>query len=452
MTIAGKPIASPRQWAREAGFAHGRLWLTILLVGFLGGGLFFKSFVFVEDEPVVVNYLFNGIFIGAMLAGLLAVRGFVPIGRPVFLLLTFAAAWAMISSAVSGIAMNYVATLAMIIMLAGCFYATPTICLWIGQEPWRLLNKLILIALAVSVIFLATPYGFGVDPLSGRFSGFFISVAVACNFFFFGVVLNLASALRARTQLEVNLYIVAIVASLIVLYLTRTRSSLIEAMFCFLVLATFSPMRRGMKMLVLTLAGWVFVLGIVSGTAVSTGLVSVDEQLEEFRLSDSSLTDARNLNWEFGLQRIAERPIFGEGLLTKQTDGGTRDIKLGEGGSYNQVYDPHSLPLSLAVECGVPFMIAMMGVITLILIRFVNRFGLIRALQSPDFVLVATHFAVMMLAGGDLTTLGNMVDKVFWVLVGSLEIKNSLVHPADPRYRERSFIAGMINQRRPRAV
>lgn len=434
--LRGRTLAAPLD--------HARLWMAALVIGFLAIGVIFKSFVFVDGEPVVVNYIFNGLFIGGMLAGLLFMGRIQPIGKSVWLLLVAAIAWITVSSAVSGIAMNYVATFAMVVMLAGCFYAVPVACLAVGFEPWRLINLVALATVLISAAMFVVFPAMTIDPDSGRFSGFFISVAIACNFFFLSTVFSVAAALRARNNTQVYLYIGAAILAFFFLYITRTRSVLVETMFCVLILCTFSPMRRGVKMLILAVCGWVLLLGIASGTAVTTGLVSIDDQMQEFRLADGSLTDARNRNWDFGLERIAERPLFGEGLLTKQTEGGTRDINLGEGGSYNQLYDPHSLPLSLAVQGGIPFMLAIMGVIVLVLLRFVKRFGLVRSLQSPDFVLVATHFPIMMLAGGDLTTLGNIVEKIFWVLVGSLEIKNALVAPGDERYRVRPSLGSVF--------
>jgi len=425
---------------------HARLWMSLLVTGFFAVGLLFKSFIFVGGEPVAVNYIFNGLFIGGMLAGLLFTSCYQPVGRTIALLFAFAVAWVTISSAVSGITMNYVATFSMIVMLAGCFYAVPVVCLSVGFEPWRLINVVSLVTIFLSLAMLMVAPGLTTDPESGRFSGFFLSVAIACNFFFLSTVLSIASALRARNNAQFYFYIGAAILSFFFMYITRTRSVLIETMFCVMVLCTFSPMRRGLKMLIMAIAAWLLVLGVVSGTAVSTGLVSLDDQLEEFRLADGSLTAARNRNWEFGFERIADRPLFGEGLLTKQTEGGTRDLQLGEGGSYNQIYDPHSLPLSLSVQGGIPFMLAMMSVIAIVLFRFVRRFGLVRALQSPDFVLVATHFPVMTLSGGDLTTLGNMVEKTFWILVGALEVKNALVRPDDPRYRVRQPLSSIFDR------
>jgi len=446
MAVLTRPAAPSRLGGVPNAVDHARLWMSILVTGFFAIGLLFKSFIFVGGEPVAVNYIFNGLFVGGMLAGLLFTSRFQPIGRPIALLFAFAIVWVTISSGVSGITMNYLAAFSMAVMLAGCFYAVPVVCLSVGFEPWRFINIISLVTIALSLAMVLVAPALTIDPESGRFSGFFLSVAIACNFFFLSTVLSVASALRARSNGQFYFYVGAAILSFFFMYITRTRSVLIETMFCVMVLCTFSPMRRGLKMLIMAVAAWLLVLGLVSGTAVSTGLVSLDDQLEEFRLADGSLTDARNRNWQFGLERIAERPLFGEGLLTKQTEGGTRDLQIGEGGSYNQAYDPHSLPLSLSVQGGIPFMLAIIGVIVLVLFRFVNRFGLVRSLQSPDFVLVATHLPVMMLAGGDLTTLGNMVEKTFWMLVGALEIKNALVRPDDPRYRVRQSLTSIFER------
>lgn len=173
-------------------------------------------------------------------------------------------------------------------------------------------------------------------------------------------------------------------------------------------------------------AGLLLMFVALSGLAASTGVVPLDDELESFRLGDSQLTDSRTGNWEFGIERIIRAPLFGEGLLTKQTQGGTRGVDFAGETSYDPLYDPHSLILSFGVQAGIPFMIAMTALIVLILARFVSTFGVQRSLESPEFVIASVHFAVMIFAGGDLTTLGNIIDKIFWILLGTVALKTEL--------------------------
>jgi O-antigen ligase len=214
--------------------------------------------------------------------------------------------------------------------------------------------------------------------------------------------------------------------SLVFLYLTKTRSSLAECLACLMLMMIFSPMRRGAKMVSMGVAGLLLMFVALSGLAASTGIVPLDDELESFRLGDEQLTDARSSNWEFGIERIIQAPLFGEGLLTKQTQGGTRGVDFAGETSYDPRYDPHSLILSFGVQGGIPFMIAMTALIVLILSRFVAMFGIQRSLESPEFVIASVHFAVMIFAGGDLTTLGNVIDKIFWILLGTVALKTEL--------------------------
>jgi O-antigen ligase len=233
-------------------------------------------------------------------------------------------------------------------------------------------------------------------------------------------------ALLARTPASFATYAAVSLLSLIFLYLTKTRSSLLEALVCLIVMLAFSPLHQGRKMVAMAAA--VLILGFValSGVALTTGVVAVDRELDSFR-AGQTLADARGGNWAFGIERIGESPMFGEGLLAKQTQGGTRGVDFGSETSYDPRFDPHSLVLSFGVQAGIPFMLAMSGLILMVFGRYLAAFGLRRSLEAPEFLIGVVHFAIMLAAGGDLTALGNLVDKIYWVFLGTMALKAELV-------------------------
>ncbi len=126
-----------------------------------------------------------------------------------------------------------------------------------------------------------------------------------------------------------------------------------------LAIVTFTPLTRGVRLVVISFTGLLLVAAAATAAVVSTGVMAIDEQLAEFRLADSALSDSRGSNWSFGIERIVAKPLFGEGLLAKQTQGGTSTIDPSNPTSYDPRYDPHSLILSFGVEGGIPFMLLM---------------------------------------------------------------------------------------------
>ncbi len=416
------PIGGPVAYSST----QGRLWIRILLGAFIAIGLIVKSFLFVGGEPVLIHYALNGLIVG--IAGLAYFRagGGKLLASPIALALGFALFWSLVSALFSPISLNIVAVAAFAVVSVGSLIFVPALCLRVDVEPWRLLTYILGATVPLTALLWLVNPALVTDPESSRFSGALVSVAVACNIYFFVCVFAFRGALLASSRGMSMVYGFTSMVSLVFLYLTKTRSSLAECLACLMLMMIFSPMRRGAKMVSMGVAGLLLMFVALSGLAASTGIVPLDDELESFRLGDEQLTDARSSNWEFGIERIIQAPLFGEGLLTKQTQGGTRGVDFAGETSYDPRYDPHSLILSFGVQGGIPFMIAMTALIVLILSRFVAMFGIQRSLESPEFVIASVHFAVMIFAGGDLTTLGNIIDKIFWILLGTVALKTEL--------------------------
>ncbi len=426
------PLSRPRGTAAT----QIKLWLLILCAIFCAVGLIAKSFIFIGGEPVAVHYFVNAIIIGlAGLAYVLGSKSKFAVGPGVPALIAFAIAWSALSAFTSQIGLNYVAVISFTLLVVGAFIAFPSLLQRAGMEPWRLLLIVMAVPTVLSAIMFVITPDLATDAASGRFSGAFVSVAVACNIFFLVSVFALRASLIGKSAYAIFGFGSLSALSLVLLFLTKTRSSLLECLFCIGLLLVFSPLKRGMKLITLGLAGLGLLFVAGSGFAVSTGVVAVDQQLDDFRLVETDLTDARDGNWLFGIERIQNTPWTGEGLLSKQTQGGTRGVDFDSETSYDPRYDPHSLVLSLGVQGGVPFALAIFAIIGISFGRFIQAFGWRKAMEAPEFVVGGVHLVIMTIAGGDLTSLGNPVDKFYWLLIGTMALKAEMVLRNAPQSR-----------------
>lgn len=391
---------------------------AIILIGFGA-----KMFVFRDGEPVLANY--------ALTAALLAVAGgiviaqsrLIVIDRTAAVLLLLAIFWAGWSSLMSTISLNLIAAATFTATAIGFGFLVPALCMLLGWDTWRVLLWPLAICTVGSLLLYGIQPGNAIDEESGRFAGLFVSVAIACSMFGLQAFLAMKAGFEARKWPVAAAWFGLSALGFILLYLTRTRSSLVELMVGILLILWFAPMKRGLRIFTLSVSIIILLFSVVSLGAASTGIVQVDDQLREFRLEDSSLTASRGDNWDFGIERIRARPLFGEGLLAKQTSGGTAEVNFSGPTSYDPRYDPHSLMLSLGVEGGIPFMIFMLSLFGWVIVRFVYAFGWRAALASPEFVLVSLRVATSLFSGGDMTTMGNIIEKIVWMLLGTLMLK-----------------------------
>jgi hypothetical protein len=402
-----------------------RLFLALAVGAVLAIGMIIKSVLFVDGEPVVINYGLTGLGVG--LLGLMVLTMVpVPVERTMGVLCGMAVIWAALSAVMSGFPLNIVAAGSFALLVGGFGLILPVILWRSGVEAWRLVNILLTVGTVVTLLLAVVLPDLTIDPLSSRFRGAYVSVAVACTMFGFNALLSIKAALTAKSRVELAFWVAIVLTAAVLLYLTRTRSSLAECLVGVFILVAFAQMTRGVRLVVLAVIGLGVLFSVAALGAASTGVVAVDEQLEAFRLSDTNLTDARGGNWEFGIERIRARPLFGEGLLAKQTQGGTSALDLDAETNYDPRYDPHSLALSAGVQGGIPFLILMMAVFIYIPARFVAVFGVRAALASPEFVLVALRLSVSLLSGGDMTALGNIADKIVWLMLGMMALKIEL--------------------------
>ena len=386
-------------------------------------GLLAKSFLFSGNDPTILHYLLSSIIITIVILLIFILRGGYLLNNFTIVLLIFVFIWSAISTFYIGVSQNYLALSTFLILVLGCFYGIPSLGIISGNNILRILYFTLAFFSLSSIILWITAPDLSFDPDSGRFSGTLISVAVACNvFFYFSVIacaaMNMSTDSRSRIIHGSLMFI-----GLGLLYFTKTRSSLVEALACIGILLIGFRIRKAnvtKGWFGPVIVGLLMTLGI---TALGFGAVDTQSQLEEFRLSDQSLNTSRGGNWEFGIERIIAAPLFGEGLLTKQTQGGSGTIDIESGANYDPRYDPHSLILSFAVQAGIPFAIGMMGLLLSSLGYFLWVFGLRKSMETPEFVLCAVHTLVMIPAGGDLTSFGNSIDRIFWVLLGCVVLK-----------------------------
>lgn len=389
-------------------------------------GLLIKSVLFVEGEPVIINYVASTVTLGCLTLYAL-MYGSQLLNPTTLAIATVAVLWAAFSAVESGIALNLLAAITFGVLMFGFLIGPPVLLYRAKVEGWRAVNLALTLGTVLSLALIVLGIGEPIDPDNGRLRGVWVSVAVACSLFGFNCFLSVREALIAKSRAMSVAWTGVAALAFYLLYLTRTRSSLAELVISLILLALFAPMRRGLRIVSLTLLSIALVFSVISLGAISTGSVSVDEQLSEFRLADRDLTDARDGNWQFGIERISAKPLFGEGLLAKQTQGGKGGVDFDSRSNYDPRYDPHSLLISLGVQGGVPFVILMTALLVMILWRFVATFGVGRALQSPEFVIVSLRLGISVFSGGDMTALGNVVDKIVWLFIGLIALKTELM-------------------------
>jgi O-antigen ligase len=404
-----------------------------------------KTFIFAGNEPVILNYAFTTLLLALSVALLIPRAREIPVDRLAGGLILVAIAWTIFSGFESGITLNLLAAATFAITALGFGFVLPALIYVSRREPITIVRNVLAVMSAVSIIMLIVAPTYAIDPESGRIAGAYVSVAVSSSMFGFATILALRSALTSTSRTWTWIWAGVTLISLVLLYLTRTRSSLVEVLAIALVIVTFTPLPRGIRLVIMSLTGLVLVAAASAAAVISTGVVAIDEQLAEFRLADStSLADARGSNWSFGVERVTAQPLFGEGLLAKQTQGGTSTVDLSTASSYDPRYDPHNLILSFGVEGGIPFMLLMTFLFVLIPARFVQAFGWRIALQTPEFVIATARLAVSILSGGDMTTLGNVVEKTVWILLGTMMLKAELKLRAKPGQPRTSLSAARV--------
>jgi O-antigen ligase len=391
----------------------------VLAVLFIVEGFAVKSFIFAGNDPVLVHYLASSAICALAVIYLFMIVGLKNVSFPELLLIVTAFGWSMLSSLVGTLSENVFASATFALSLFTCYVAMPR--LFPGSATT--LENTIRVMLVIFTIGSALLWGLfpslAYDSASGRFSGAAISVAVACNMFFFATAVFAFAAREVESRKLFLFYLALTLLAAGMLYLTYTRSLMLQAIVCVLIVV-FTGKDGRIKISSVLIAVWFLVAVVIAGLVYQIFIgVDVDQILLNLRLADgASVTSSRTLNWDFGIQRIWEAPWFGEGMLTKQTAGGTGGIDIESGGSYAVLYDPHSLILSFGVQAGIPFAVAMMSFLVLVFARHVLKMGVAASLASAPFVIGLVNLMNMVFAGGDLTSMGSSVDRLYLMFVG----------------------------------
>ena len=140
--------------------------------------------------------------------------------------------------------------------------------------------------------------------------------------------------------------------------------------------------------------------------------------LEAIRL-DGDLLSTRNVVWEEGLSRVRESFFLGSGLLTKQTKGGSADVDFSSN-NYDVTFDAHSLLITLTEQGGVLLLVLVTVSLLLPLWNFLRVYGVRASFQSPEFLIMSLMIPGMFFVGGDMISLGNLVNRLQWLFLGIL--------------------------------
>lgn len=388
-------------------------------------GFFAKSFIFTGNDQTIIHYGSSAVLV--LICFLLSLQKGLSNYLNFFLLIfIFIFLFLGVSTFEKNQSAEYIAYFTFILLIIGFFYSIPILCKNHDINIFEVIYFNIAIFSILSVVMIFFGNEFAYDKESGRFSGALISTAVACNVFSLFTIWSFYKTQAVSKQEKKLIYYFFFVLGFLLLYLTKSRSSIVEAVigilllwFAFKLQAASIYVSKPAKWLVPALVA-ISILGI--GFAAISGLFDTSKELQDFRLSDNSIVASRDSNWQFGLERVATKPLFGEGLLTKQTQGGYLSLDVDAGGSYDPRYDPHNLVLSLAVQAGIPFAAAMLFIIFSGLTFFVRTFGISTSLRSPEFVFCSLKTLVMIPAGGDLTSFGNVIDRIYWIILGYLVV------------------------------
>ena len=399
---------------------------AVLSLGFIIEGLVVKSFYFLNDNPIVAHYAVSSLISMVALAILFLSVGMGFVSGIELLLFISAVSLSFVSSIVSGQAQNMVATATFALSVLMSYFAVPRLLEAADVDLIKFLRLVFGVITAGSAILLVAMPSIAWDANNGRFNGTMISVAVACNVFFIASVL-FGDHLRSSQSLKWRLYTAAQLCLAVgLLFLTYTRSLLLEAvamLFIFMITTQAGTIKLGSLVKGLSLLMVILFAGLLFAAIWG---VDMDQLLVSFRLADGgSATDSRMGNWLFALDRIYESPWFGEGMLTKHSLGDSGIAGDVADATYSVMNDPHSLPLSFAVEAGIPFAMAMMGFLVLVLLRHLRQFGISKSVGSVDFMICAFIFVGMIPGGGDLTSMGNAIDRIFWILLGCLALRSN---------------------------
>ena len=386
-----------------------------------------KSVIFDKNDPILIHYLLSGLLISAI-CGLAVLRRStwqrlrrLP-GLKTFLIIVV---WLVLVTTARPSALEWAAVIGFVLLVCGFYLSITSNLSSSGHSPRRVILYFFAIWVILSLITLVISPAMSYELPSLRFRGALISVANACNIFFFATI-YFTWSFKYEVFLKRSVSGCLGVLSFIFLLMTLTRSSILLAILGLLVFASTDSLGRirGFKVASILLIFAVFLIVVVMTIDSST--------LGGIRLG-GDLLSSRDLVWDEGLSRIRETFLWGTGLLTKQTKGGSAELDFSSS-NYDPTFDAHALAITLIEQGGVLFLVFVMTLLLMPLWKFLRAYGIRSALQHPEFLIMTLLIPGMMFAGGDMISLGSLVNRLQWLFLGivAFDASNKDLKPINP--------------------
>ena len=403
---------------------------SVLIVLLILESFIVKSVIFDKNDPILIHYLLSGLLISAI-CGLAVLRRStwqrlrrLP-GLKTFLIIVV---WLVLVTTARPSALEWAAVIGFVLLVCGFYLSTTSNLSSSGHSPRRVILYFFAIWVILSLITLVSSPAMSYELPSLRFRGALISVANACNIFFFASI-YFAWSFKHEAFLNRNVSACLGVLSFIFLLMTLTRSSILMAIVGLVILASTDCLGRlrSFKVASILLVFAVFLIVVV---------MNIDPSTLDGRFGVDDLFSSRDINWEEGLSRIRGTFLFGSCLLTKQTKGGSAELEFSSS-NYDPNFDAHALAITLIEQGGVLFLLFVMTLLLMPLWKFLRVYGIRSALQHPEFLIMTLIIPGMMFAGGDMISLGSLVNRLQWLFLGIVALDASskdlkLINPPPP--------------------
>jgi hypothetical protein len=392
---------------------------SILVILLMLESFVVKSVIFDKNDPIVLHYLLSGLLIGAIcgLAGLRRSTWQRLRRLPGTNTLLMTAVWLAVITTSRPSALEWEAVLGFALLVCGFYLSITNSLSAFGPSPRKIILYFLAIWVVFSLIALVISPAMSYELPSLRFRGALISVANACNIFFFSTI-YFAWSFKYQVFFKRILSGGLGVLSFIFLLMTLTRSSILLASLGLLILVSTDCLGRLRTFKVASIV-------VVFAFFLVVVVMTIDSStLDRLRLG-GDLLSSRDLVWDEGLSRIRETFVWGSGLLTKQTKGGSAELNFSSS-NYDPTFDAHALAITLIEQGGIVFLILMMTLLILPLWKFSRVRGIRASLQHPEFLIMILLIPGMMFTGGDMISLGSLVNRLQWLFLGILAFDVSI--------------------------
>jgi hypothetical protein len=362
----------------------------LLLIGF-----FFKSFIFINGESTLLYYVLQ--LLGAVIVILFNYKKKFYFPRSLKILL-FLLVFLALERSTSETAYIFLYVLSLLLY----FVVLPQLA-FDEDNALKLLVRFGILIYVISLLTLLMPH-IGFDNADGRYRGFFVSVAYACNFFPFFTILFLYgdNGLSKKTS------ILLVILGSIFTFITFSKGSIVLLLASFLYFSFNSKsLSKPFKYMIVLL---VFIFFLV--------IKGYSDRFIRHDISDEGLFGNRTLNWLVASDAIANNFILGKSFIFKYTEGGTTMIQASSSeshssSSYNQAYDPHSMFLLWMVQGGILYTVLMLYIL-FSPFYFLWKLDLFNVIDFYIFV----NLIFMLLVGGDFSSFGNHFEKIILFFIG----------------------------------